>query len=190
MEKKTVNLVFLAFVFCLMKSLPVLALDEENIEHSCEIKDERSYCVDASGAPLNGKIYTTWPESEQYKTIINYKRGYADGLATYFNNEGKLIERVYYKTGIKNGMDKIYYANRTIKIWANYKNGKLDGWQNYFTPEGKLQGKMYYKKGKLTNGFCIAYSDKGKLKKTLSTEQIAQNEENKLFLCSESGAEE
>ncbi len=190
MEKKTVNLVFLAFVFCLMKSLPVLALDEENIEHSCEQKDERNYCVDANGMPLNGKIYTTWPESEQYKTIINYKRGYADGLATYFNNEGKLMERVYYKTGIKNGMDKIYYANRTIKIWANYKNGKLDGWQNYFTPEGKLQGKMYYKKGKLTNGFCIAYSDKGKLKKTLSTEQIAQNEENKLFLCSESGAEE
>ncbi len=180
MEKKILILMLFGVFFCQQVS----ANEEERfVEHSCEPVDERNYCVDANGEPLEGKIYTPWPDGG-YKAIINYKNGYADGLATYFNDQGKPIERVYYKSGIKNGMDKIYYANRTIKVWANYKNGKLDGWQNFFTPQGRQQGKMYYKNGKLTDGFCISYNNKRRQKMYLTAEQKEQNEDNQLFFCS------
>ena len=175
---------FFIMLLCAFAAIfPAFAEDME-IEHSFEQTGERNYCTDAAGEPLNGKIYDTWPNGE-YRTIINYKKGYADGLATYFNEDGKLMERVYYKTGIKNGMDKIYYANRSIKVWANYKDGKLDGWQNFFTPQGRQRGKMYYKNGKLTEGYCISYAQKRRVKNKLTAEQILQNEDNKLFFCME-----
>lgn len=157
---------------------------ERNIPHSCQPEGERFYCVDTTKQPLNGKIYNTW-ENGEYKSIINYKKGYADGLATYFNDEGKLMERVYYKLGVKNGMDKIYYDNRTIKIWAQYNNGLLDGWQNFYTPEGKQQGKAYYKQGQLTGGYCLTYLHKRRQKVAISHEQIEKNPPNQLFQCEE-----
>ena len=156
--------------------------DEQKVEHTCEAVGERFYCVDKDKQPLNGKIYDTWPNGE-YKTIINYKEGYADGLSTYFNNEGKLMERAYYKMGVKHGMDKVYYDNRTIKIFANYKNGLLDGWQNFFTPQGRQRCKVYYKNGKLTEGYCISYAHKHRRKKSLTFEQIETVELNQLFNC-------
>ena len=82
-------------------------------------------------------------------------------------------------------MDKIYYENRTIKIWAQYSNGLLDGWQNFYTPEGKQQGKAYYKQGQLTGGYCLSYLHKRRQKVDISYEQIKQNEANQLFQCEE-----
>ena len=161
-----------------------MAAAESNIAHSCLEDGERFYCVDKNNQPLNGKIYETW-ENGQYKSIINYKKGYADGLATYFNEDGKQMERVYYKNGIKNGMDKIYYDNRTIKVWAQYNNGLLDGWQNFYTSDGKQQGKAFYKKGKLSGGYCLTYLNKRRQKINISPEQMAKTELNQLFQCEE-----
>lgn len=157
---------------------------ERNMEHTCKTENDRFYCVDKNQQALNGKIYDTW-NNGQYKSIINYKKGYSDGLATYFNEEGKLMERVYFKMGIKNGMDKIYYDNRTIKISAQYNNGLLDGWQNFYTPEGKQQGKIYYQQGKLTGGYCLSYLHNRRQKVAVSREQISKNAFNQLFNCEE-----
>lgn len=178
--QKIITLILLVF----LNSASFASATERDIPHSCQPQGERFYCVDTNNQPLNGKIYSTW-ENGQYKSIINYKKGYADGLATYFNEDGKLMERVYFKLGIKNGMDKIYYDNRTIKIWAQYNNGQLDGWQNFYTSEGKQQGKAYYKQGKLTDGYCILMKNKRRQKINITREQMEKNLPNQLFLCEE-----
>ncbi|MBQ9035374.1 MAG: hypothetical protein IJ099_05375 [Alphaproteobacteria bacterium] len=173
------------FILTLLSTIMITlqsSATQREIPHSCNADGERFYCVDEHQQPLNGKIYETW-ENGKYKSIINYKKGYADGLATYFNDEGKLMERVYYKQGIKNGMDKIYYDNRTIKVWAQYNNGELDGWQNFYTDEGKQQGKAYYKRGKLTGGYCLADLPNRRQKVNISREQIEKNGFNQLFQC-------
>ena len=176
--------IIILFFFSLLALVRQTVATERQIPHTCQPQEDRSYCVDSNNQPLNSKVYDTW-ENGQYKSIINYKKGYADGLATYFNEDGKLMERVYYKLGIKNGMDKIYYDNRTIKIWAQYNNGLLDGWQNFYTPEGKQQGKAYYKQGQLTGGYCLSYLYNRRQKVDITREQIEKNQPNQLFQCEE-----
>ena len=118
-------------------------------------------------------------------SIINYKNGYQDGLATYFGKNGKLKERAYFKQGVKNGMDKVYYENRTIYQLLNYRRGLLNGVQVYYTSKGKQLGRFEYKDGVLQSGFCMRFEGEKFKKYDLSHEEIKQTPHNQLVKCEE-----
>lgn len=172
-------------VFCgLTATVAFLCAATAEPQYTCVEQDGVEFCTDTAGKPVTGKI-TKYYDNGNYKSIINYKEGYPDGLATYFTGDGKLKERVYHKKGIKNGMDKIYYPNRTIKIDAHYKNGVLDNRQTFYTEEGKLRGQADYHNGKLTGGFCVKTTARGQKREDFSAEKIRNAEDNKLVECEE-----
>lgn len=154
----------------------------EDAQYDCKTENQKEYCLDADKKPMTGKI-KKYQEDGSYQSIVNYKNGYPDGLATYFAKEGKLKERVYYKQGIKNGMDKIYYENRTIHQLLNYRDGVLDGQQEFYTPEGKILGRADYNRGILKTGFCLK-NEGGRLKKhNFDAQTIKNNAYNNLITC-------
>lgn len=153
-------------------------------EYDCTTKNDKEYCKGADKKPVTGKI-TKYQDDGNYLSIINYKNGYQDGLATYFGKNGKLKERAYFKQGVKNGMDKVYYENRTIYQLLNYRRGLLNGVQVYYTSKGKQLGRFEYKDGVLQSGFCMRFEGEKFKKYDLSHEEIKQTPQNQLVKCEE-----
>lgn len=176
------NLKFWICVLGLECLLGGKALCADIDQYDCSTENDREYCVDANQRPVTGKI-KKYQQDGNFESIVNYRNGYPDGLATYFRPEGKLKERVYYKQGIKNGMDKIYYENRTIYQLLNYRNGILDGRQIFYTPNEKIFGQADYNEGVLKSGFCMQYTGGKAKKRDFSSEEIKNMPYNQLFNC-------
>ena len=168
------------FSTVLLIGLTSIAQAEEG--YSCEQRDDKEYCVDEKNKPYTGKIRKR-NTNGSYISIKNYKQGYADGLATYFTHDGKLKERVYYKQGVKNGMDKLYYENRTIRATVRYKDGLLHGRQTFYTNDGKLLGRADYENGKILRAQCILNKENRIIKKDWSNEELKSVAENQLIRC-------
>lgn len=148
------------------------------VSYVCTEKSEDiRFCLGENDKPLDGKVAEE-DGSGGYASIENYKNGYRDGLCTYFK-EGDLSERTYYKSGVKNGMSKLYYSRNIVKISATYKDGKLDGIADVYLPDGSLAGRMKYKKGVLVSGYCKTDGQK----KNFSYGMLKNYPENTLNGC-------
>lgn len=181
--KKILLMCFIYIFAAISTANAVLKAASEVVNYSCSSKeDNRIFCVDEDGKPLTGKIKKR--SGDKYTSIENYLKGYRNGLVTIFNNEGGLLERVYYKQGIKNGMDKIYYPNRSIWILANYNNGLLNGRVDVYDSKGKLMGRMHYNKGILDSGYCRNNQNQ---KTDLTINEIKSWQFNLLYNCGTSG---
>ena len=177
--KKYLFYVSVLFVLLAAVKAQAKAIDEVK-DYDCSKKeDNRIYCVyKNTQKPVTGKIKKR--KGDNYVSIENFSKGYFDGLCSYFNADGGIQERSYYKQGIKNGTSKLYYPNRSFKSVINYKDGKLDGMIDIYDKDGQLIGRMKYKKGKLTHGYCV--NSEGK-KEDFSREFIKNHEENELVTC-------
>lgn len=82
----------------------------------------------------------------------------------------------YYKSGIKNGVEKVYSKKgKTLSFFGEYKNGHLVGTGYYFDDNGFLsftilyegfvayRGKRYQKGKKYQKGFFTLYNKEGKI---------------------------
>ena len=126
----------------------------ENVECTFNSDKGSEYCLDERGMPFSGKR-AQYYNNDTRQSIESYRNGYRDGRVSFFDNDGKISERLYYKSGIKNGMDKVYYSNRTIKYLKNYKDGLLDGRMDIYSEDGTLRGRVTYHHGMLTEGYCV-----------------------------------
>jgi antitoxin component YwqK of YwqJK toxin-antitoxin module len=172
---------YLSVLLSVFSTFDVQAKASDEVEdYECsEKEDKRIYCVYKNTfKPVTGKIKKR--NGDNYVSIENFSKGYLDGLCSYFNSDGRIKERTYYKQGIKNGTSKIYYPNRSYKSVINYKDGDIDGMVDIYAEDSKLLGRMKYKKGKLVRGYCV--NSKGK-KEDLSHELIKNHGENALVTC-------
>lgn len=126
---------------------------KQQLQYNCQENDGIKYCVDTDNKPVDGKI-AQYDALDRPTSIENFKKGYLNGLCSYFYQDGTPRERLYYKDGKRNGMYKFYYPERNIQISANYKNGMLDGQLDVYLPNNTLYGRMRYKNGYLEKGFC------------------------------------
>lgn len=148
--------------------------------YQCEEREnEVIYCLNEEGKPLTDKWYR-YASNGQRSSIENFKNGYRDGLCTFFDKSGYVSERMYYKRGLKNGMYKKYYANRTKQIETNYDEGLLDGRLDLYYLNGQLRGRMTYKKGKLQRGYCV---DTEGNKVRFNSQEIAKYQDNNINMC-------
>ena len=150
-----------------------------NKKENCQ-EDENKilFCVDGEGKPLNGKQVSFGPGGH-YASVEYFRNGYYNGLCTYYNDEGKKKESIFYRMGVKSGEYKAYYKTEGIAIWANYKSGLLNGNVDITNPSGRLLGRMNYKNGVLDKGFCTR---NGK-RETFSDEMIKSYPFNTLNNC-------
>jgi len=165
---------FVLTVLILLFSVSAVSARETEFregEYSCT---DEGYCETLYKRPLSGRIYS-YGDDESVSS--GYQDGWRSGLTRIYR-KGKLFSKTYYKKGVKNGVERIYYPNRTIKIYAVYKDGMLDGKVEQYFPDGKLLGRMTYKDGKFVKGYCITGNGKNKDKR-----KIKNSEFNEVFLC-------
>lgn len=82
------------------------------------------------------------------KTIITtefYKKGLLEGQQKIFYKNGKLAKEEYYKAGKLHGKSKKYTVKGVLLEEVNYKNGKLHGTAKYFDLNGRLINSGKYK---------------------------------------------
>lgn len=173
------NLIKTVLIFVLLFVESASAKNRQETTPNCIMQQEITYCTDEENKAFTGR-YEKRNTAGQLLSVENYRDGYMDGLATYWTEKGKLRERLYFKRGIKNGMDKVYHQNRTIKYLLNYDEGDLDGQADIYDTEGRLRGRLYYKKGLLQRGFCVGDNNK---KITLKSDKIRSYAPNQLETC-------
>lgn len=81
------------------------------------------------------------------ETIIPYKNGVENGIATGHDNRGNLLYIINYKNGKRNGLETWYYPNGNIFFKVNFKNGKAHGIYTEYYKNGKLKNKDLYENG-------------------------------------------
>lgn len=142
-------------------------------EYNCT---EDGYCETADKQPLTGTVYRTYDEF--YETA-SYRNGRRSGLTAVYRR-GTIFSRTYYKKGLKNGEEKLYYPNRTISVFADYRDGLLDGRCDQYYENGKLKGRMTYRNGEFLSGYCVSAAGKNKDKRKISGAKF-----NEIFMCGE-----
>ena len=165
--KKVWFYVFIAAAVC-----PGLAFAKDSVRTMDELNcsDDGLYCTQKSGRPFTGKL-SRYDGGE--KVLSNYQSGRLSGLTTVWNSEGKIVSKTYYKNNQKNGVERFYYDNRTIKSFAEYKDGYLHGRVDYYTPKGKLKGRLSYKNGYFEKGYCVVNGQKKEIKSARTTELLS-----------------
>ncbi len=116
---------------------------------------------------LNGKKHG---ESEYYdknkklKRTLEFENGYKHGKEIFYNDKGLIISIITYhydnitdseninrvdRQGLKQGVWKLFFPNRKVKISASYLDGKLHGYKREYNIKGKLLSTDYYLQGQL-----------------------------------------
>ena len=66
---------------------------------------------------------------------------------SFFPESGEPAEIIYYKDGIKEGLNQKYYLGEKLMVVANYTDGQLDGEYTVYYESGRVEIHGYYKKG-------------------------------------------
>ncbi|MDD5570342.1 MAG: toxin-antitoxin system YwqK family antitoxin [Bacteroidales bacterium] len=103
--------------------------------------------------------------------VENYFYGKKNGLSLVLNENGTILEEIYYKDDVLEGNCR-YFDSERLKSEVSYKNGKVNGSKRMFYDTGKLQeesqyiddirngeGRWYYTSGRLST--VINYKNGG-----------------------------
>lgn len=101
------------------------------------------------------------------QTIITtefYKKGLLEGQQKIFYKNGKLAKKQHYKAGKLYGKSKKYTNKGILLEEVNYKNGKLHGTAKYFNLKGKLMSAGTYQNGKKVGNWQYNFTNDRKNK--------------------------
>jgi antitoxin component YwqK of YwqJK toxin-antitoxin module len=118
----------------------------------------------AAGNYLNEKKDSTWQFfSESNGTLVSeetYKSGIIQGISRVFYPEGGLSEFQEYKNGILEGRWEQYYLDGKLKLQGTFKAGEKEGLFKTFFMSGQLMMTGQYNQGH-QDGTWVFYNDKG-----------------------------
>lgn len=95
-------------------------------------------------------------EEEYYPSgEMHYSGEYANGLRDgkwmfWFQNGNKWSEGNF-KSGVRNGIARVYHDNGKLFYTGNYIDGKKDGKWSFYDREGKLSNEIQFNKGIFMN---------------------------------------
>lgn len=115
------------------------------------------------GKPFTGISVIKNSAGEPVKeiSIVNGKQ---NGYEVSYNN-GKVMAKVCYKDGLKDGVSYIYsLRDFTLCNVDTYKGGKKNGVCKSFEPDGKVKVEAFYKDGKRDGAYKMYDSKTGKVK--------------------------
>ena len=87
-------------------------------------------------------------QMEGFSFVSGPKEDKLDGLVAYFFENGKIFQKVNYKSGVLEGNRKIYFESGKLKTEAEYKDGKIVGSFSEFYETGELKETGEYEEGK------------------------------------------
>lgn len=94
-----------------------------------------------------------------------FKDGYPDGNASTFYHGGKLLSKVAFVKGQRQGIETGYFETGEKHFERQYRDDELNGRAIYYYPTGGIKSVSEYKNGEQTGEFKTYY-ESGKLKST------------------------
>ncbi len=101
---------------------------------------------------ISGTIKTEY----QVSSII--PREIKDGIYTQYLKTGEKVQEIFYKNGMRNGNERIFYPNGKVSFEGEYRNDLAIGAHFWYTPDGKMRRKELYDAGKMIKGTCYTKS--------------------------------
>ncbi|NGX39176.1 MAG: hypothetical protein KR126chlam1_00498 [Chlamydiae bacterium] len=136
---------------------------------------------------LNNQAKYYFPSGKIKKTIP-YFHGVIEGTLFTYDEEGEVLEEIFYKQGVKEGAATGYWVSRSPKYQEQYREGLLIN-ASYFDPQGNpvaeieggigiqavFEGENLYSliefQGGSPDGIVKLFSPKGELKKSYTIKE-------------------
>ena len=121
--------------------------------------DTSIYCsvvLNREKKDVDDKLTYYWYLNGTYGSNMGGYAGYLlHGEYTAFAGKNKLIEKGYYKQGLKQGKWKIWYLNGNLKETIKYRNGMKNGYNIIYNNKGLAVDSVYYKDDIVTVPFTV-----------------------------------
>lgn len=115
---------------------------------------------------VKDSIWTFYGTDGKLVSKISYNKGVKDGDEINYYRNGKMSELIQYKDDKKDGLWQRFNENGDVYFETGYKNGIRNGGINIYYPNGKLRIKGRYVNG-LKHGKFVFYDEKGEIEKEI-----------------------
>ena len=102
-------------------------------------------------SPLSGAYKIAQGNGEYYEAT--FANGKLDGIAKYYDREGRIMGEKSYKNGALTGVNKEYHPNGKVKKEAELTNGAFSGFYREYGRSGVLYREYFYKNDELDGKF-------------------------------------
>ena len=114
-------------------------------EYTVYVSPDKTHFIEELSVAKNGKIL-----KQHRKESLN---GLKDGIQEWYDKQGRLMERIQYSAGIKNGLFERYsFMDGKLTQKGQYKDGKKEGKWTYFGFGPDIQ-EISYSNGKYDGEF-------------------------------------
>lgn len=172
--KNILRLKHFVFSALIMLSFFTSCAQKEISIDSLEQKGNQFYDQE-TGQPFEG-IAVFYDENGKVSGRTSYKNGVPNGTEIKYYPDGKVKSKIEYVDFYRNGPAVFYYPNGQIMKKGNYVNCFEEGKWDFYYENGQLKESGSFKNG-LKSGSWNYYSSKGKLLKTV----VEKDDELKLF---------
>lgn len=144
-------------------------LKEMNTVHQSDATGEQEYVKYKVGTEeyKDGKLdgmrirYIPTLDGKQVLYSEEWKNGQLNGVVKRYSVSGKLDEETTYENGIRNGINKVYFVDGSVRS-TPYLHGFKHGTVEQFYPSGQLNFQENYKHG-IRDGVYRGYSETGEI---------------------------
>jgi antitoxin component YwqK of YwqJK toxin-antitoxin module len=119
--------------------------------HECQLKND----------VMDGTYMAYYP-NHQIKVIIHYRDGKKYGAFTAFYEDGKVMQKGFYRNDALDSIITSYHPNGQMKMEAHYSEGALNGTVRQYSKTGNLTMEAQYKNN-TQNGLTKTYYPNGKI---------------------------
>lgn len=111
---------------------------------------------------------------------LSNTEGKREGKMHWYDEEGKHLEVMPYKQGLRHGLNSIFYASGLKRIEVNYINDHKEGKETYFFDTGTLASEVLFVHGR-KEGIQKEYNLNGTLNNTVTYKQGYKEGEKKWY---------
>jgi len=101
-------------------------------------------------------------DTSELAYTVNNNKNKRDGLMTWYDRDGNVLEKIYFKNGKRDGENKIFFANGKLRITVKYVDDKKEGLEKYYFDDGKLASEVNYLHNR-KNGIQKEYNEDGSI---------------------------
>lgn len=114
-----------------------------------------------SDGKKTGKWIGHWTETGNTASVEYFIGGKRNGVCTYYNMNGYVVEVSEYLNDSLHGISKVYSSGSLMEI-AEFKNGKREGFTKYYNYKSQLIEEMEYH-GNVRDGVHRLYYTNGRV---------------------------
>ena len=104
--------------------------------------------TDSSGH--NGLLKKYGYESHLTSTV-NIRNGVKHGTETWYDNKGRVIQKVPYINGEKHGVQTGHYPNGDVMMSITYQSNVAHGKATKYNQDGTINQQVVYRNGRIVN---------------------------------------